>query len=166
MSTTYILLGSNLNHPSIQLKSAREAIAIQLGPIVKASSCYETAPWGFEHPNPFLNQVVVVNTALSPLDTLHRLLSIEQGLGRKRSTEPGYSARCIDLDILFIDDQVIDLAELVVPHPRLQERQFVLVPLAEIAPELQHPILHKSIGELQASLAPEPIEKVSADHVA
>lgn len=120
------------------------------GKIVMASSLYETEPWGFESGENFLNQVVVFETSLSPQEFLKHCLQAEQYLGRIRNPQgPRYASRPIDIDILFYDSIVLDSPELTIPHPRIAERNFVLIPLQEIMPDFIHPVFHKTITELQ-----------------
>jgi 2-amino-4-hydroxy-6-hydroxymethyldihydropteridine diphosphokinase len=147
MQRVYLLLGGNLGNRSMNLRTAREQITRFIGDIEKASSVYETEPWGFSHHIPFYNQAVVSATSLDPEKVLYALRKIEEGLGRKK--EKGqYSARTIDIDILFYEDRVINEKDLVIPHPRLHERRFALAPLVEIAPLLGHPVLGKTIDTL------------------
>ncbi|WP_025765039.1 2-amino-4-hydroxy-6-hydroxymethyldihydropteridine diphosphokinase [Dyadobacter tibetensis] len=139
----YLLLGSNLGDRQAVLSQASEEIVRAVGTIQKSSSLYETAPWGVTNQPAFLNQVLEVRTTLSPDAVLHSVLEIEQALGRVRFERWG--ARVIDIDILFFNDLVCHEARLTIPHPRLHERRFTLVPLAEIAPVLVHPLLGKTI---------------------
>jgi len=118
-----------------------------VGTVLKPSSIYETEPWGFTNKNNFLNQVLLVETSLNPYELLKVLKAIETKLGRIRKTQR-YSPRCIDIDILFYNDEVYFSDDLVIPHPRLHDRMFTLVPLNEIAPDYLHPILKKTIREL------------------
>jgi 2-amino-4-hydroxy-6-hydroxymethyldihydropteridine diphosphokinase len=108
---------------------------------------YETGPWGFKSGKKFLNRVLGVETVLNPSDLLERILKIESDLGRIRSGK-GYSSRIIDIDILFFGDEIINEGSIVIPHPHLHERKFVLVPLNDIAPEFVHPVLKKTVEEL------------------
>lgn len=130
------------------LQLALGMIEYRIGPIQSVSTVYETPPWGFES-TPFYNACLGVETILSPEEVLTELLSIERFLGRKRSMAEGYQARTIDLDILFYNDLRLDTADLSLPHPRIEERKFILVPLTEIAPDFIHPHLLKSIDELK-----------------
>lgn len=136
MAEVYIALGSNLGDRAGNLAAARAALARGAVEIAAASSVYETAPWGPKPQGPYLNQVVRGTTGLAPEALLARLLEIERALGRRRETEERYGPRTLDLDILLYDDLVLREPALQVPHPRMLERAFVLVPLAEIAPEL------------------------------
>jgi len=155
MAISYILSGGNLGNRALTLAKATELIALRAGNIVATSQVYETAAWGVENQPSFLNQVLQLDTSLPPLALLRALQQIELDLGRKRKEK--WHARTIDLDILFYEDHIIDLPELQVPHPELHKRNFTLVPLAEIADQLQHPNLRRSIGELLAN---------SPDHLA
>jgi deoxyguanosine kinase len=147
MNTAFLSLGGNLHERADILLKARLAILKHCGAIVKASSLYETEAWGSNSGNAFLNQVIEVKTELSAKILLSELLAIESALGRKR-TEDRYADRVIDLDILFYNGECIQLEHLTVPHPQLEFRKFVLVPLCEIAPELVHPVLKKTVSNL------------------
>jgi 2-amino-4-hydroxy-6-hydroxymethyldihydropteridine diphosphokinase len=122
----------------------------ELGGVTAVSSLYETDPVGYLDQPPFLNAVVALETALSPADLLHRLLQIEADLGRVRSFQD--APRTLDLDLLLVDDLTLDTPDLTLPHPRLHQRAFVLVPLAEIAPAALHPRLTQTAAQLLASL--------------
>lgn len=148
MNDAYLLTGGNIGNRAAYLREAMEAIGKACGPVVKHSAVYETAPWGMEDQSPFLNQVLHIQTGLDPYQLLDALLEIEQLAGRKRLLK--YGPRVIDIDILFFNDAVIDTEGLRVPHPRLAERRFVLVPLQEIAPEKMHPVLHQPVRVLLA----------------
>jgi len=147
--TVYLSLGSNLGDRKANLKAAAAALAPIVG-VLRASRIYQTAPWGYLDQPDFLNQVLECETELAPLELLAHLKRIEKTLGR----QPGvrYGPRLIDLDILFYDQLVVDLPELTIPHPRAAERAFVLVPLADLAPGLVHPVLMKTAAELLAAL--------------
>jgi 2-amino-4-hydroxy-6-hydroxymethyldihydropteridine diphosphokinase len=149
-STVYLLLGSNRGDRFDALHQARSLINTRTGRIRKASSLYETAPWGFTDEINFLNQVVCIETLLPPLDLLTELLSIETKIGRTRASK-NYSSRIIDIDILFYDDQIIDHEHLTIPHPRLHLRRFTLVPLSEIATGFIHPLIGKNMTTLLAA---------------
>jgi 2-amino-4-hydroxy-6-hydroxymethyldihydropteridine diphosphokinase len=146
MNTAYILTGGNMGHPMQQLAAAAATISRECGEVVSVSSIYQTAAWGNEDQPDFLNQVLCINTLLNPFKLLRKLLAIEQKMGRTRNKQN--DPRIIDLDILFYNDLIIDTPSLQLPHPRLHLRRFVLVPLAEIAPQLQHPVLHKPAAQL------------------
>jgi len=145
--TVYLALGSNLGDRLANLKQAIDALTPQMD--VKAkSSVYETPPWGYEDQPKFLNQVVKAKTYLDPEPLLKHLKRLEVALGRQASIPNG--PRLIDMDILFYDDLVLNTASLVIPHPRLQERGFVLLPLMELSPDLVHPLNKKSVREMAA----------------
>jgi len=145
----YLALGTNLGNRAANLKAARDALSPQMS--IKAKShVYETPPWGYADQPAFLNQVLKVETYLEPEALLKHLKRLEVALGRVQSFQNG--PRLIDFDILFYDDLVIDTPELVIPHPRLHERNFVLVPLNEIAPELVHPEFMKTVRELLSNV--------------
>ncbi len=149
MSLVYIGLGSNLGNRKRYLKQAIKALDEKVGPLVKCSSFYETLPMGFSSPHLFLNSVAVFETKLSPENVLNKTEEIERSLGRlKKSINRQYEDRCVDIDILFYDDLVIQTEKLTIPHPRLHERPFVLEPLKEIASDLIHPVLKKKIEQL------------------
>jgi len=147
MNIVFLATGTNLGKRQINLRRAAEAIGKFIGGITASSSIYETEPWGFISHEKFLNQVVKVETDFSPFSLLEKIHEIESGLGRVRGTEQ-YSSRIIDIDILLYEDIIVEEAILKIPHPLISERRFVLVPLCEIAAELRHPVLNKTIGEL------------------
>ncbi|HEC41517.1 MAG TPA: 2-amino-4-hydroxy-6-hydroxymethyldihydropteridine diphosphokinase [Bacteroides sp.] len=139
--------GCNLGDRRENLLSAIELIEERLGRILKVSGIYESESWGYESKNRFYNQCLLVETSLGAEDCLPKILEIERMLGRDRSLSR-YSDRIIDIDILFFDDMVLESDSLRIPHERLAFRRFVLLPLAEILPEFEHPLLHKSVREL------------------
>jgi 2-amino-4-hydroxy-6-hydroxymethyldihydropteridine diphosphokinase len=152
----YLALGSNLGDRLTNLKQAISSLTPQME--VKAKSqIYETPPWGYEDQPKFLNQVIKAKTYLDPEPLLKHLKRLEVALGRKESFPNG--PRLIDLDILFYDDRIFNTPSLVIPHPRLQERGFVLLPLMDIAPDLIHPINKKSVREMAALCSLDGIEK-------
>ena len=146
MKQAIISLGSNLGNRVLNLNLAIEKIQ-DLGVLKSNSAIYESAPWGFEAKKPFLNQVVEIETELDPFQLLKALLKIEDELGRKR-TSGGYESRTIDLDLLFYEDEIFKSESLILPHPRISERMFVLQPLNEIMPQFNHPQLKKTIQQL------------------
>ena len=163
MEDVYILLGSNRDNRKLQLSIATELIGETAGKIFITSSIYESQPWGFDDPTPFLNQVIGIKTNMLPDPLLDNLLAIEKKMGRFRSLtgnacgafpvdnpliKSQYEGRIIDLDILFYGTRLIFTDRLMVPHPRIHERMFTLVPLNEVASGFQHPLLKKTIFAL------------------
>lgn len=137
MAEVYVALGSNLGDRAHNLAAARDALGRGALIIERASSIYETEPWGAANQGPYLNQAVLGRTQLAPRALLAKLLEIERELGRDRSHAERFGPRVIDLDILLYEGVVLSEPDLQIPHPRMMERAFVLVPLAEIAPELE-----------------------------
>ncbi len=149
MSGVFILLGGNLGKREEIIKQAINRIAIDAGRIIKRSSIYETESWGFNSELKFLNQVIEIATNLNPkqlLDTVHQ---IEEQLGRKRN-EQQYASRTIDIDILLFRDEQIDEEGLQIPHPRMHQRKFTLIPLEEIAGQVVHPEFQITIKSLNS----------------
>jgi 2-amino-4-hydroxy-6-hydroxymethyldihydropteridine diphosphokinase len=155
--TVYIALGTNLGDRLANLHAALRSLPTAVT-VIDESPVYETPPWGYEDQPAFLNMVVKTETELEPEALLTYLKQIEAELGREKSVRWG--PRLIDLDILFYDDLVIDTPPLVIPHPRLHERAFVLVPLANIAPNLNHPVLHKKIRGLLTEIDTQGIVRL------
>lgn len=151
MQDIFLLLGSNLGHRQAYLTEAVQLIELNIAPVLKQSSYYETAAWGKEDQPAFINQAISLRSSVSPLKLLQAIWSIEGKLERKRDERWG--ARTIDIDILFYGNEIINLPELVVPHKLLQQRRFVLMPLHEIAPELIHPVFKKTIDQLLQELS-------------
>ena len=148
----YLLLGSNLGEREQYLADALKLIATRIGNIFAKSAIYETEAWGKTDQPGFLNLAIGVETELSALQLLENALKIEASLGRIRHEKWG--ARLIDIDIIFYNDEIVDFGEqLQIPHPEMQNRKFVLEPLAEIAPDLQHPVLKQTILEILKTLS-------------
>ena len=134
--TVYLSLGTNLGDKETNLRMAVEEIAKRVGEVTSLAAFHASEPWGFESENSFLNAVCCVSTDLTPMELLHVTQEIERSLGRlKKSVNGIYSDRIIDIDILLYDDWHIDTPELTIPHPLMWERDFVMIPLREIAPE-------------------------------
>lgn len=144
----YIGLGSNIGNRFALLQEAVDCIDSRIGTILSVSKVYETPAWGFES-EAFLNACIKIETKYTAFEVLEALLSIENKLGRDRNPREGYQARPIDLDILLFKNDIISQKHLQLPHPRMELRQFVLTPLADIAASIVHPQLQKSIEELQ-----------------
>ncbi|QKG57339.1 2-amino-4-hydroxy-6-hydroxymethyldihydropteridine diphosphokinase [Hymenobacter sp. BRD128] len=155
MTTSYLLLGSNLGDRAAHLAQARYDLATTAGRVAAASALYETAAWGLEDQPAFLNQVLAVETTLDAPTLLAACLAAEQQQGRERQVRWG--ARTLDVDILLFGQEIMATPTLTVPHPALPTRRFALVPLAELAPQLVHPQLHHTIAELLAA-CPDPLE--------
>jgi 2-amino-4-hydroxy-6-hydroxymethyldihydropteridine diphosphokinase len=141
----YIALGTNLWDRAANLQTAL-CLLPPLVEVLAQSTVYQTPPWGFEDQPDFLNQVLLAETSCSPLDLLAHLKQTETRVGRKPTFR--YGPRMVDLDILFYGDQILDLPGLQIPHPKLPERAFVLVPLADLNPDFVHPVIKKSIREI------------------
>lgn len=146
MNGIYIIIGGNLGDRLALIKDCKHKIENEIGIISRSSSIYESESWG-ETDNPtYLNQVLYVESIFSAKEVLEKALEIEKKLGRTRDKK--WESRLIDIDILFFNDEIIDKKDLQIPHPHLQNRKFVLVPLNDIASEFVHPILKKSMKEL------------------
>ena len=149
MMYVYFGLGTNLGDKEHNLRLAVRKIEERVGKVVSLSAFYATAPWGFSSEHTLLNAAACVETLLPPLSVLHLTQEIEREIGRTHKSVGGvYSDRVIDIDLLLYGDRVLDTPELKLPHPLMHERRFVMEPLAEIAPDLVHPILKKKMREL------------------
>lgn len=146
MHKVFLSLGGNLGDRFANLEKALAAITDKIGIVVAVSSIYETKAWGIENQPDFLNQVILVETTLSPMETLETALAIELEMGRVR--EQKWYTRIIDIDLLFFENEIITSEKLTLPHPFISQRNFVLAPLAEIAPDYIHPVLQTSISHL------------------
>lgn len=150
-NTLYLLLGANLGNRQQTLAQAREQLAECVGDIKTTSAIYETAAWGLTDQPAYLNQVLLLETALSPEAVLTQTQAIEQALGRVRAERWG--ARLIDIDLLFYNNLVLNTPELTLPHPYLHRRRFTLQPLTDIAPDLMHPVLKQPVWYLLVQCA-------------
>jgi len=146
MNTAYLLTGGNIGEKKENLGKARSLIEQYCGLIVKGSALYETAAWGNTDQPSFLNQVLELQTPLNARQLVRKILKLEKMMGRVRKEKLG--PRIIDIDILFFNQEIHNLRFLKIPHPELQNRRFALVPLAEIAPLLPHPVLYKPVSQL------------------
>lgn len=155
MTKVYLSLGSNLGDREANLRHALEHLETSGIHLLRQSSIYETEPQDLREQPWFLNLVVEAETSLSPAELLTKIHAIEAQLGRKRVLPKG--PRTIDIDILFYDHAVVATPELQIPHPRLAERRFVLEPLAELAPDLRHPVTGRTVGEMLPAVAGQKI---------
>ena len=146
MNHVYLMIGGNIGNRLDNLENARNSIHKRCGAIQKQSSIYETEAWGMKDQPAFYNQALCIETALSPEELMAMLLSIETSMGRERLIPLG--PRTIDLDIIYYNQTIIEAQGLIIPHPRLAARNFVLAPLVEIAPDFVHPVLKKTNFQL------------------
>jgi 2-amino-4-hydroxy-6-hydroxymethyldihydropteridine diphosphokinase len=146
MHTINLLLGSNMGNSHEQLLLAQKNIATDIGKIIATSSLYSTAAWGNTEQADFLNQILIVETNINASKLLKAVLAIEKKMGRVRTTKN--APRIIDIDILFFNSDVVNLKNLTIPHPEIQNRRFVLTPLVELTPDFVHPVLKKTVQQL------------------
>ena len=142
MNKVYLLIGGNMGNRMANLENALNLIGSNLGTIIQVSSLYETAAWGLTDQPSFLNQAVLIHSKLSATELMLAILAIEKSMGRERSIPLG--PRNIDIDIIYFNNEIVNNERVTIPHPRIAERRFVLLPLVEIAPHYIHPILSKS----------------------
>ncbi|MGL4227138.1 MAG: 2-amino-4-hydroxy-6-hydroxymethyldihydropteridine diphosphokinase [Tannerellaceae bacterium] len=151
--TVYLSLGTNIGDRQRNIMQAVNLLNERVGTVATLSSFLETEPWGFESANAFINIALAIKTDFTPTQLLEATQVIEKELGRTaKSTDDGYADRIIDIDILLYDDLILSQEDLKIPHPLMQERLFVLTPLAEIAPQLVHPVLKTTIKNLETRL--------------
>ncbi len=153
MNKIYLLLGSNMGDSRRQLDTAIRHIETAIGKVTRISSLYVTAAWGNTNQPDFLNQVIIVASALDAATAIKNILLIEEKMGRVRTVKN--APRIIDIDILFFNHDIIQLPNLTVPHPEIQNRRFVLIPLNELSPQMKHPVLKKTIHQLLADCKDE-----------
>lgn len=156
MKTAYLSLGSNLDDRQGNLRRALELLASPEISIKRTSSVYETEPQDLRHQPWFLNLVVEIETTLFPLQLLRRIQKIERDLGRQRAVPKG--PRTIDIDIILFGNFIMETPQLQVPHPRMPARRFVLEPLAELSPELRHPVTHRTIREMLTATSGQAVK--------
>jgi 2-amino-4-hydroxy-6-hydroxymethyldihydropteridine diphosphokinase len=155
----FLLLGSNVGNSYDNLKTAIHRIQTDAGVVIKQSSIYRTKAWGKIDQPDFLNQVIQIETNLSPKELLVSVLEIEKKMGRVRNEKWG--PRIIDIDILFYNQEIVNLPQLIIPHPEIAARRFTLSPLAELSPDFSHPLLNKTVVELLKTCAdPLPVERL------
>ncbi len=152
----FIALGTNLGCREANLKTALALLAPEVK-VLRKSAVYQTAPWGFEDQPDFLNQVIEVRTQLDPQALLKKLKGIEAEMGRQKTCR--YGPRLIDLDVLFFGNRDIQTENLQIPHPRLHERAFVLVPLCDLAPDFIHPVLNQTVATLAERVPAEDVKR-------
>lgn len=152
MATAYLGLGTNVGNKRENLVTAAALLAERVGAVLALSGIYETEPWGFESENTFLNAVIVMATDLSPMELLDTTRLIEIEMGRIEKSDGIYHDRIIDIDLLMVDDLIIHTERLVLPHPLMHKRLFVMEPLAEVAPEVAHPVFGKTMSKLLSEL--------------
>ena len=159
MEGIYLGLGSNIGDRKKHISQTINKIESKIGPCLQQSSLYKTAAWGKTNQSYFINQVIEIHTEWAPIDILDGILAIEKQLGRIRKEKWG--ERIIDIDLLFYGSEIVELPRLLVPHPFIAERRFVLAPMHEIAPDFIHPIFERSISALLAACPdPLPVELV------
>lgn len=159
MKKVYLSLGSNLGDREANLRRALELLASPEVRVTRVSSTYETEPCDLRHQPWFLNVIAEIETTLFPLQLLGRIQKIENELGRQRLVDKG--PRTLDIDIVLFGNAVIETPRLHVPHPRMHERRFVLEPLAELVPELCHPLTRRTIREMLVATASQKVSRIT-----
>ena len=148
MAIAYLALGTNIGNKRRNMITAAALLAERVGDVLALSGFYETEPWGFQSENTFLNAALQLDTSLSPIELLKATQEIEIEMGRTQKSNGAYHDRIIDIDILLYEDLVLQTPELTLPHPLMHERLFVMEPLAEIAPNVIHPVFKKPVISL------------------
>jgi 2-amino-4-hydroxy-6-hydroxymethyldihydropteridine diphosphokinase len=148
MERIFLGLGGNVGNVAMAFDNAIENIETEIGKVINKSKRYKTEPWGIKAQENFLNMVLEIETELTPDEILSQIIDIEKKMGRYRDKENQFGPRTIDIDILFYGGKIIRNNKLIIPHPRLHLRNFVLTPLKDIAPDLVHPVLRKKIKTL------------------
>nr|WP_129732030.1 2-amino-4-hydroxy-6-hydroxymethyldihydropteridine diphosphokinase [Parabacteroides goldsteinii] len=148
MAIAYLALGTNIGNKRRNMITAAALLAERVGDVLALSGFYETEPWGFQSDNTFLNAALQLETSLSPLELLKATQQIELEMGRTQKSNGAYHDRIIDIDILLYDNLILQTPELTLPHPLMHERLFVMEPLAEIAPNVIHPVFKKPVISL------------------
>lgn len=148
MAIAYLALGTNIGNKRRNMITAAALLAERVGDVLALSGFYETEPWGFQSDNTFLNAALQLETGLPPLELLKATQEIELEMGRTQKSNGAYHDRIIDIDILLYDDLILQTPELTLPHPLMHERQFVMEPLAEIAPNVIHPVFKRPVVSL------------------
>ena len=152
MAIVYLGLGTNIGDKHKNMTTAVTLLKERVGEVLALSDLYETEPWGFESDNSFLNAVLVMRTKLLPMDLLEATREVEIEMGRIEKSNGTYHDRIIDIDLLLVDDVILRNERLTLPHPLMQQRLFVMQPMAQVAPDLMHPVLHKTMREILVEL--------------
>jgi len=158
MHHVFLGIGGNIGNKPASFSKVHSLTDREIGAILKQSSVYESPPWGFHAEDNFWNQVLIVETELSPAEILSKIIEFESSFNRKRHSER-YTSREMDVDILYYDDIFIETEDLIVPHPRLHQRLFVLVPLTEVAPDFKHPLFRMTSKQLLENCKDESVIK-------
>lgn len=160
MKRAILLLGSNLGNKHLIVHEALNQLSLKCGSIVVKSKNYSSEPWGFEAESHFINMAVEIKTDLEPHVLLEQILKIESEMGRTRVNDGKYHSREIDIDIIFYGNRVIETESLIIPHPKMHLRSFVLLPVNEIAPDFIHPVLKSSVGNILEECTDNSLVKV------
>jgi 2-amino-4-hydroxy-6-hydroxymethyldihydropteridine diphosphokinase len=144
MGKVFLSLGTNLEDRKVFLEKSIAMIIKRIGSVLSMSSIYQTEPWGFNTEKLFLNQVILVESTLAPKKILKEIHLIEKKIGRVK-TSAGFESRIIDIDILFYDEWILNERDLIIPHPHIGDRKFVLLPMVEVSPQFIHPVLKKNM---------------------